>query len=401
MKKKNYWIFSLFLTLFLVGGVFAQTGDSGDLAKENAGFLAGELDRSFTGRMIGGINKRRVYESLRGNAVYRSTLQQEYERITGASLRSHLNRLGSDGGDEVLAAQLLMDQGRLTTVDKLFLHTHGTGTRERSLFSALADVGNAQNRANIEKEWSLKFGANGLYFDGFSSSVRNTLESELSGDEEELALKMYNNISLTDEELVRVAEITGKSADDIIDKQIEARLGEKREILNDEFGGIILPSDEQVLSDGNLTESEQEGGLALSGVQPLTPADCGPVDEGYRLCVGLPGQARRGDLVAGLGDYIRLLYQFALVIAGLVVFIRIIYGGIKYSFSGGNPGTQKEAWDIITQAIWGLVLLLAAVLILYIVDPRLLDIQFSLKTTGMSDNSFDFNLIKTMGPTTR
>lgn len=102
-------------------------------------------------------------------------------------------------------------------------------------------------------------------------------------------------------------------------------------------------------------------------------SDCGPVGSGYRLCVPFPGQPLQ---VANLGDYVRLLYQFALAIAGIVVFIRIVYGGVLYSLSAGNTSKQLDARATITQAIWGLLLLLAAALILYTINPDLIRIRF-------------------------
>lgn len=97
--------------------------------------------------------------------------------------------------------------------------------------------------------------------------------------------------------------------------------------------------------------------------------ECGPEGEGYRLCVPLPGQP---DQVANFGDYVKMIYQFALAIAGVVVFVRVVYGGVMYILSAGNIVEQKEARDIIFQAIYGLVLLFMAVIILYIVNPSLL-----------------------------
>lgn len=107
--------------------------------------------------------------------------------------------------------------------------------------------------------------------------------------------------------------------------------------------------------------------LAPSGTS--AQQQCGPEGEGYRLCVPLPGQP---DTVANFGEYVKLLYQFALAVAGIVVFARIVYGGIMYTLSAGNIVGQGEAKSIITQAIYGLILLFMATLILWIVNPNLL-----------------------------
>jgi len=59
---------------------------------------------------------------------------------------------------------------------------------------------------------------------------------------------------------------------------------------------------------------------------------------------------------------------FTLVIIAAV--IRITIGGIQYILSGGSDG-KSEAKDHIWGAIWGLLLALAAVLILKTINPEL------------------------------
>jgi RsiW-degrading membrane proteinase PrsW (M82 family) len=99
---------------------------------------------------------------------------------------------------------------------------------------------------------------------------------------------------------------------------------------------------------------------------------CGPQSDGtYILCSPIPGiEPQVGDL----GLFLINVYWFSLMIGGIIVFSRIVYGGLRYIFSAGNPSAQTNAKDIVTQAIWGLALLLGAFLILYTIDPRLVDI---------------------------
>ena len=73
--------------------------------------------------------------------------------------------------------------------------------------------------------------------------------------------------------------------------------------------------------------------------------------------------------------YIARLYQFGLMIAGLAAFGSIIYGSLLYVLSAGNVGSQQDARDQITQALLGLTLLLGAYLILYTINPELVNLK--------------------------
>jgi hypothetical protein len=48
------------------------------------------------------------------------------------------------------------------------------------------------------------------------------------------------------------------------------------------------------------------------------------------------------------------------VIAGIVAVIAIIYGGVRYTTSGGDAGNVKSAKDTILYAIVGLVVIIMA-----------------------------------------
>lgn len=73
--------------------------------------------------------------------------------------------------------------------------------------------------------------------------------------------------------------------------------------------------------------------------------------------------------------YIARLYQFALMLSGMLAFGMIIFGAIQYIVSAGNTTQQSDARDRITQALWGVALLLGAYLILYTIDPKLVSLK--------------------------
>lgn len=74
------------------------------------------------------------------------------------------------------------------------------------------------------------------------------------------------------------------------------------------------------------------------------------------------------------GEFVNNFYRFALGIAGVAAFAVIIYGAVLYTTSAGNPSKQQDARSWITGAIWGVVFLLAAYLILYTINPDLVNL---------------------------
>ncbi|MFA6407563.1 MAG: pilin [Candidatus Paceibacterota bacterium] len=68
--------------------------------------------------------------------------------------------------------------------------------------------------------------------------------------------------------------------------------------------------------------------------------------------------------------YISTLYQFAVGISGIVAVGMIVIGGIYISVSG-SVDKKSEGKDMITQALFGLALLLGSWLILNTINPKL------------------------------
>lgn len=73
----------------------------------------------------------------------------------------------------------------------------------------------------------------------------------------------------------------------------------------------------------------------------------------------------------GLAEYIGGLYVYALTIVGVVALGAIIFWGVVYTLSAGMVSKKQDAVDGITQAVYGLLLLLGAYLILYTINPSL------------------------------
>ncbi|MBI4119757.1 MAG: hypothetical protein HY456_02845 [Parcubacteria group bacterium] len=97
----------------------------------------------------------------------------------------------------------------------------------------------------------------------------------------------------------------------------------------------------------------------------------------YKLQVGIPGPGtlQPGEDVNSISVYIRSLYLFALAIVGITALGVIVVGAIEYTISAGFASRRQDAIDRITQAVFGLVLLFAAYLILYTINPGLVTLR--------------------------
>jgi hypothetical protein len=67
-------------------------------------------------------------------------------------------------------------------------------------------------------------------------------------------------------------------------------------------------------------------------------------------------------------------YQFALIIGGILAFGVIVYGGVRYMASAGNPSGQSDAKEWVEAALLGLLLLVGAYFVLNVVNPQLLNL---------------------------
>ena len=87
------------------------------------------------------------------------------------------------------------------------------------------------------------------------------------------------------------------------------------------------------------------------------------------------------------GSYVANFYQFALLIGGILAFAVVIYGGILYMSTVGNPSGQSEAKAWLWAAVWGILLLGGAYLVLKIINPQLVNLNLpTLSSTGKTSN---------------
>lgn len=105
-------------------------------------------------------------------------------------------------------------------------------------------------------------------------------------------------------------------------------------------------------------------------------------DEGvkYSLLQPLPGV---GQQVSSFPEYVKKIIPFILSLAAVLAVVMIVIGGIQYAISEAID-SKADARDRITQAIFGLLLALLSYLILYTINPQLVNLQLTIP--GLNQN---------------
>ncbi len=73
-------------------------------------------------------------------------------------------------------------------------------------------------------------------------------------------------------------------------------------------------------------------------------------------------------------EFIIWLYYLIVVISSAAAFVVIIWGGIEYLTSAGNPSRRQSGLNWIKDALIGLVIVLIAYVVLQTISPRLVEI---------------------------
>ncbi|MBI1971393.1 MAG: hypothetical protein HYS52_00900 [Candidatus Wildermuthbacteria bacterium] len=76
-----------------------------------------------------------------------------------------------------------------------------------------------------------------------------------------------------------------------------------------------------------------------------------------------------------LANIIAWFYYAIVGIAGFAAFVMIVWGGVQWMGSAGNPQATGDAKDKVQKALLGLLIVLASVLLLQIVNPELTQLR--------------------------
>ncbi len=90
--------------------------------------------------------------------------------------------------------------------------------------------------------------------------------------------------------------------------------------------------------------------------------------QGYEQKERIPGFGLTPDFI----EYLSNLYKFGISIAAILAIFMISFGAFLYIVtSAGNSSKMGNAKDMIFNAIFGLIVVLVAFLILFVVNPDL------------------------------
>lgn len=81
------------------------------------------------------------------------------------------------------------------------------------------------------------------------------------------------------------------------------------------------------------------------------------------------------EKITGPASYIHYLFIWGLGMVGVMALAALAYGGFVYLVSGGSETAKAHAKSWIWGAIWGLLLLFASWLILYTINPDLVNLK--------------------------
>jgi len=96
--------------------------------------------------------------------------------------------------------------------------------------------------------------------------------------------------------------------------------------------------------------------IAITTLQPVTAFAA------LGTGIDVPGQGI--SKATSYAQYIGNIYNFAIKLGGILAVLMIIYAGIRYMTSQGNPSAINEAKDILIGSLSGFALLLLIYLIL-------------------------------------
>lgn len=104
----------------------------------------------------------------------------------------------------------------------------------------------------------------------------------------------------------------------------------------------------------------------------------------YPQIPGVPSAETPQTTETFLPNYIKYLFNFSIMIAGLVAFGSIVYGGTRYLTSAGDPSKMGDARDQIFSAAIGLVILFASYMILTTINPELVVLKLEKESSGLT-----------------
>ena len=93
--------------------------------------------------------------------------------------------------------------------------------------------------------------------------------------------------------------------------------------------------------------------------------------------------------VSSFGEYLQLVYQFALGIVGIIAVVLIMLGGLRWIAAAGNESAIGEAKEIIISAVTGLVIALLSYTILFFINPQTTKVSMNILRIPVTLDDFE------------
>lgn len=128
--------------------------------------------------------------------------------------------------------------------------------------------------------------------------------------------------------------------------------------------------------------------IGIASTSPIGPVHA---QYDYTPLERIPGtEENSGEM----DDYIQAIYRFALWSVGIAALFMIAVGGMMYLTSAGNTSQVGTAKKVIFDALIGLLLAILAWLILYVINPDLVEVDLDFSAASIQ------NVATTSGTTT-
>ncbi len=106
---------------------------------------------------------------------------------------------------------------------------------------------------------------------------------------------------------------------------------------------------------------------AQTATDPATPVIT------FKPEIAIPGLFSGETTITGtsIATYVRAIFILFIWTVGILATVMVVYGGIKWVAAAGNPGRINDARDIVNNAVIGVIIALASVVLLNTINPSL------------------------------
>jgi len=115
------------------------------------------------------------------------------------------------------------------------------------------------------------------------------------------------------------------------------------------------------------------------------------ISSAYHLLEPLPqGSGYIEDIEAGgnthFTDYLKWVFNFTLVAVAFLSVLYIAWGGLLMMTAGASEGNYGKGKTYIEESIWGIIIAVSGYLILYIINPNLVNMQLEIPKITCHDS---------------